>query len=203
MVDDLIAPYAQIAEEGGPIIVFIFLLSILLYATILRALQITSATSAPYGQIKLEKKSLLDARDLNAYWKNLQAKVGGFADDTQKTISYLVFARKRINRTITSKLLHIKIATAAAPLLGLLGTITGMIQTFTALSARSGADTSSMIASGISKALLTTNAGLVVAIPAIFLTFLIKYRLKRTLTIFGALETNLLNVAIRSEKPTP
>jgi biopolymer transport protein ExbB/TolQ len=53
-----------------------------------------------------------------------------------------------------------------------------------------------MVASGISKALLTTNAGLVVAIPAIFLTYLVKRYLNRTLAIFSALETDFLNSAV-------
>jgi biopolymer transport protein ExbB len=57
--------------------------------------------------------------------------------------------------------------TALAPLLGLLGTVVGMIETFEAVSA-SGAETTGRIASGISKALITTQFGLMVAIPGVF-----------------------------------
>lgn len=52
----------------------------------------------------------------------------------------------------------------AAPLLGLLGTVLGMIETFDAVGARSG-DTGHMVASGISQALITTQVGLVAALP--------------------------------------
>lgn len=56
---------------------------------------------------------------------------------------------------------------AAAPLLGLLGTVMGMIATFAALAARGTASTE-MLSSGISEALVTTQVGLVVALPGIF-----------------------------------
>lgn len=52
-----------------------------------------------------------------------------------------------------------------APQLGLLGTVTGMITSFSALSA--SAESSKTVASGISEALYTTAFGLIVAIPAL------------------------------------
>lgn len=62
-----------------------------------------------------------------------------------------------------------KICVSAAPLLGLLGTVTGMLMTFDALATGSGGEkTMGMIASGISEALITTEAGLVVALPGLF-----------------------------------
>ncbi len=53
-----------------------------------------------------------------------------------------------------------------SPLLGLLGTVTGMIQSFQELELAQGAANASVLAGGIWQALLTTAAGLVVAIPA-------------------------------------
>lgn len=54
----------------------------------------------------------------------------------------------------------------AAPQLGLLGTVTGMIAAFSALT-RNGTSTSKIVAGGISEALYTTAFGLIVAIPAL------------------------------------
>jgi len=54
----------------------------------------------------------------------------------------------------------------AAPQLGLLGTVTGMITAFSALT-RNGESTARIVASGISEALYTTAFGLIVAIPAL------------------------------------
>ncbi|UWQ86199.1 MotA/TolQ/ExbB proton channel family protein [Leisingera caerulea] len=53
-----------------------------------------------------------------------------------------------------------------APLLGLLGTVLGMIQSFQELELAQGAANASVLAGGIWQALLTTAAGLMVAIPA-------------------------------------
>jgi biopolymer transport protein ExbB len=52
-----------------------------------------------------------------------------------------------------------------APLLGLLGTVTGMIEVFGSISAQSGLTSSADIAGGIYQSLLTTAAGLIVALP--------------------------------------
>ena len=54
----------------------------------------------------------------------------------------------------------------AAPQLGLLGTVTGMIAAFSALT-RNGTGTAKIVAGGISEALYTTAFGLIVAIPAL------------------------------------
>jgi biopolymer transport protein ExbB len=53
---------------------------------------------------------------------------------------------------------------SAAPLLGLLGTVLGMMETFQAVGSRSG-EAASLVAGGISQALVTTQVGLVAALP--------------------------------------
>ena len=55
---------------------------------------------------------------------------------------------------------------AAAPLVGLLGTVIGMGETFSALAQQQDAD--ALLANGIAKALVTTQTGLAIAIPASF-----------------------------------
>ena len=72
----------------------------------------------------------------------------------------------------------IKIVAVVAPLLGLLGTVTGMIQTFQAITLF-GAGDPQLMAGGISQALVTTVLGLVVAIPAVFLHWLASGRAQR------------------------
>ncbi len=57
--------------------------------------------------------------------------------------------------------------TTIAPLLGLMGTVAGMMQTFHAVAA-TGSETSLRVASGVSRALITTQVGLVIAIPGVF-----------------------------------
>jgi biopolymer transport protein ExbB len=75
-------------------------------------------------------------------------------------------------------IMFIKIIAVVAPLLGLLGTVTGMIQTFQAITLFGAGDPQTM-AGGISQALVTTVLGLVVAIPSVFLHWLASGRAKR------------------------
>ena len=63
-------------------------------------------------------------------------------------------------------LLLLSALTAAAPLLGLLGTVIGMVTTFDAVSTHVG-NTSVQVSKGISQALITTQCGLVIAIPGL------------------------------------
>ncbi len=70
-------------------------------------------------------------------------------------------------RRLDSRLGLLAIAGRVAPLLGLLGTVLGMIQTFSRLAETEGALDMTMLADGIWQALLTTAAGLVIAIPAV------------------------------------
>lgn len=71
----------------------------------------------------------------------------------------------------------LKLLAAVAPLLGLLGTVTGMIITFQAITQAGGGD-SRLMADGISQALVTTVQGLVVAIPLLFLHSILVARSK-------------------------
>ena len=77
-----------------------------------------------------------------------------------------------------SMLPFLKIISVVAPLLGLLGTVTGMIITFQAITLY-GAGDPKLMAGGISTALVTTVLGLVVAIPTVFLHTLVQSRAKR------------------------
>ncbi len=83
-----------------------------------------------------------------------------------------------------------KVCVSAAPLLGLLGTVTGMLTTFNALSTGSGGDqTMAMIAGGISEALITTETGLAIALPGLFFWYMLSQRYERYRTFLSQLET--------------
>ena len=72
----------------------------------------------------------------------------------------------------------LKIISVVAPLLGLLGTVTGMIVTFQAITLY-GAGDPKLMAGGISTALVTTVLGLTVAIPMVFLHTLVSSKARR------------------------
>lgn len=83
-----------------------------------------------------------------------------------------------------------KICVSAAPLVGLLGTVTGMLATFDALATGSGGDkTMALVAKGISEALITTETGLVVALIGLFFQYALKRRFERYKAFLAHLET--------------
>lgn len=73
-----------------------------------------------------------------------------------------------VNRGLTDYLSLIGVLAAVAPLMGLLGTVTGMIATFDVL-AVFGTGNAKAMAGGISEALITTQTGLLVAIPGLYM----------------------------------
>lgn len=78
----------------------------------------------------------------------------------------------RENAKLEGGIWVVKVVQVAAPLLGLLGTVTGMINTFQAITLFGTGDPK-MMASGISEALVTTMLGLMTAIPLVLLTSLL------------------------------
>jgi biopolymer transport protein ExbB len=81
-----------------------------------------------------------------------------------------------------------------APLMGLLGTVMGMLTTFSGLAISTGGSTVDQIAAGISEALITTQTGLIIAIPAYVMATIIQKRrneMEACLTTMEALTVQL------------
>ncbi|MBV1910647.1 MAG: MotA/TolQ/ExbB proton channel family protein [Kangiellaceae bacterium] len=93
-------------------------------------------------------------------------------------LAFLVENRQKMS----SRLGAIAITAAVSPLLGLLGTVSGMIETFQMMTIF-GAGDPSVVSGGISKALITTELGLVVAIPALILHALLSRQIKNHNTL--------------------
>jgi biopolymer transport protein ExbB len=92
----------------------------------------------------------------------------------------------------------IKLLAGIAPLLGLLGTVVGMIVTFQSISLFGTGDPK-LMANGISQALITTALGLIVAIPLLFLHTLVATRSRALVQILDEQSAGL--VAMRRELP--
>lgn len=94
----------------------------------------------------------------------------------------------------------LKLIAAVAPLLGLLGTVTGMIITFQAITQSGGGD-SRLMADGISQALVTTVQGLVVAIPVLFLHSIVVARSKGVIQLLEQQCVGLLALHMSAKDP--
>jgi len=91
----------------------------------------------------------------------------------------------------------VKVVSVVAPLLGLLGTVTGMIQTFQMITLF-GAGDPKMMAGGISEALVTTMLGLITAIPLVLLHATLANSTRRITDVLDEQSAGL--IAVRSEE---
>jgi biopolymer transport protein ExbB len=102
------------------------------------------------------------------------------------------------NRDADAETLELKLDEAVvAPLLGLLGTVTGMIKTFQAITLF-GAGDPRMMAGGISEALVTTMLGLMTAIPLVLLYDTLSNSARRVIDVLDEQSAGL--IAVRSER---
>lgn len=97
-----------------------------------------------------------------------------------------------IVRTIERRARFINSIVSVAPLMGLLGTVLGMLSTFFGIATSGGSETMSVVAGGIEVALITTATGLTVALPGLFLVTLILRRKHQIDAALARLESVVL-----------
>jgi biopolymer transport protein ExbB len=102
-------------------------------------------------------------------------------------VAYLMEYKHKVERFIGA----IATSAAIAPLLGLLGTVSGMISTFMMMTIFGTGDAST-VSGGISEALITTELGLIVAIPSLIISALLS---RRTKSYSAKLETNAIKLS--------
>lgn len=143
-------------SAGGPVLYLLVGLSVVTTVLIIaKTLQFSAArlgVRSPSGALARIANATRVAADLNGQEKQIE-KVGGRA------------ARREL-RPLELGLGMLSMIAMLSPLIGLLGTVIGMIGAFRALGEAGGAVDPSILSAGIWVALLTTAAGLIVAIPA-------------------------------------
>ena len=151
-------------EQGGPIARIILSLGAL---GVLLTLWRTLSLSVVYLRVRQQQRNIDQPRSNNPLGRVMRAASLGGAD----THDLLLL---KIDEAILAEIPAlergtglIKLLAATAPLLGLLGTVTGMIVTFQSISLFGTGDPK-LMAGGISQALVTTVLGLIVAIPLLF-----------------------------------
>ncbi|EBA05751.1 MotA/TolQ/ExbB proton channel family protein [Sagittula stellata] len=121
-----------------------------------------------------KRKSVL-ARILQAVFSGVQAKPGDstYAEELGRQTAIIELA------TMTDRMRTLEMVVQAAPMLGLLGTVIGMIDAFSALAVAEGAVDPTILAAGIYTALTTTAAGLAIALVAYFVANYFESRIER------------------------
>ncbi len=109
-----------------------------------------------------------------------------------------VLLRQRLH--FERRLPLLAVIATAAPLMGLLGTVTGMVRTF-ALITVFGTGNAGKLASGISEVLVCTELGLIVAIPTLIAHGFLSHRIQKNLSLLECYAVDFVNAAGR-EKST-
>lgn len=169
----------DVINSGGIIgWVIVVLGSFALILVILRAFFLSGAGSntMPVAKETLEQ---LTSKGIEPTLEFLKSKKGSAARIMKATVRNLDRDREHIDDVVAETIMHeserldrygsaILVVAAVAPLLGLLGTVTGMIATFDIIT-EFGTGDPKLLSGGISIALVTTELGLIVAIPLLLL----------------------------------
>jgi biopolymer transport protein ExbB len=168
----------RLSTQGGLVgYVLMGLLSVAILIAILKFIQLTLVSGKIRSQLKSDS-----ANKNNPLGRILAVHEASPNVDTETLELKLNEAILRERPGIEAWLNALKIIAAVGPLLGLLGTVTGMILTFQGIALYGAGDVGGM-AGGISQALITTVWGLIVAIPTILLHTLVNSQAMRIIHI--------------------
>jgi biopolymer transport protein ExbB len=177
---------------GGPIIAILGVLSIISLTLIgTKWLQLSGLNTKKKDRVESfdiwksgDKKKAIDLLDKNASPLNdlvkyaMQSLMSG--SNRSSLDSELTWRGNAEVLKMSKYIRIIELIAMISPLLGLLGTVLGMIQSFQELEMAQGSANASVLAGGIWQALLTTAAGLVVAIPAAVGATLLSEKVERS-----------------------
>ncbi len=156
----LLSEFHAVIEHGGIVLWIMLGLSVVLY---------TVLTSTWYGIFRVRQ----EIQQLSEQPANNQTSARQIIETTA------IFELERM-AWVKRRIPVISVMIALAPLSGLLGTVSGMLATFAAMADQRAHKPIDAISSGISEALVTTQAGLFMAIPAAILFTLLKSQIEQT-----------------------
>ena len=195
----------EIWLSGGWVMLPLFLLSFLLYTQAFRLVLAIKDTKLPSNEEFAWREWVLTP-------EKAKGKIKEIICYTQENTRSIEYVRKRFDEiritqlaTIQQQLKFVKCLVAAAPLLGLLGTVLGMLQTFFGIATSGGVETATVVASGISEALVTTETGLTIALPALFMVMFIQrqtHQEEAKLARLESLTLTCLNLGAKNSTPT-
>jgi biopolymer transport protein ExbB len=165
-------------ERGGVILVIIILLSVIAVAIIIERLLYFRKIRGDEDLVLNRLKSTLEKRRFEEALSICESNPSPIANLMKVGIEHREYPQEVIKTSITDAanmeipkmekfLTSLGTIAHISPLLGLLGTVTGNIQAFGVLGDFGGAGDPAVLARGISEALITTAAGIIVSIPAI------------------------------------
>lgn len=197
----------QVMRDGGPLMVPIGLCSVILLVFVLeRLISLRRGRVIPRPFVKRFLQQLRDGQlgpesALELCEKNRSPVAEVFAAAIRKwgrpaveVEQAIIDAGERVTNELRKYLRVINGISTVSPLLGLLGTVFGMIQTFNTIAVGDAMGRPEMLAGGIGQALLTTAGGLCVAIPALIVYLWFVGRVDRLVMDIDGLGQRIVDV---------
>lgn len=200
----------DIIQKGGILMYPIIFLSVLSLAIFLeRLFSLRTEKYAPKKFLEklftlLSSKSFEDAKSLCDLQKCSIGEISkNILNNLDLPISRLMELVEETGRFESRKLEKflptLQTIATISPLLGLLGTVIGMIKTFIAIS-QEGIGNAQALAGGISEALLTTAAGLSVAIPTVIFYHIIRHKSEKITDELEIAASKMVNLIFKEEQ---
>jgi biopolymer transport protein ExbB len=145
----LVRGVAELVQDGGPFVLWIFASGVLLWGLV--------AERVWYFTLVLPKQ----AAEMKAQWFARKDRTSWCARQIRTAMI------SRLNTSMTSGFPVLQVLVPMAPLLGLVGTVSGMLEVFDSMALRGNADARSL-ASGVSEAMICTLTGLAVSITGLY-----------------------------------
>jgi biopolymer transport protein ExbB len=167
---------------GGPVMWPLLIISVWLWVLIVFKLSWVFMVRGDRMELKQAVEGLGGGLNIGQGGSPRRKALALFMDNRGKKLKadlgYLEAAVRRQHPEIWRHLDAILTLAAVAPLLGLLGTVTGMVETFAVIN-QYGTGNAQALASGISEALITTQTGLLIAIPGLFAGYVLRRQLRK------------------------
>lgn len=200
----------QIVFKGGILIIPIILCSLIAVAVIIERWLFLRKVKINARSFILQVKSLLMKGKITDAVLLCKRTTAPIAKITKAAVERFNRPREEIKEAIESagkiEIYHLEknlgilgTIAAIAPLLGFLGTVTGMIRAFIQVQSLGGNVDASVLAGGIWEALVTTAAGLAVGIPALIFYNWLQSQVERFVFEMEENSTSLLDMLIEKE----
>jgi biopolymer transport protein ExbB len=163
MLEALLAPYAAVQSlvgAGGPLVACIFLAGVLMWTLIFERFLFFRQTLPGLTEQAL------------GTWNERNERKSWAAHQIRKALI------SRLNEKMSANLPILKVLVPLCPLLGLVGTVSGMLEVFDSMAILGSADARTM-ASGVSKAMNCTMTGLAVSVSGMYPVFQFQSTIRR------------------------
>lgn len=180
----------ELIKSGGLIMVVLGILSVLAVAMIVTFFITLSARRERWQHFIVQARSLIQEGEIDACDKLCQQKdemlsrivraglqVAG--QDRYVVVEAMQSEGTRLAAALAQRVGYLSNIATLAPMLGILGTVLGMIKAFNSIAFQAGIAKPIVLAGGVSMALVTTASGLIVAIPIMAFYFYFRGRVQK------------------------